>query len=135
MRIFFAVILFAIIAIAIIVMVIINFAYRAIRKMREAAEDSYYIRQKRKEQKEKNPFGNDYFKSADSKSQGSRTQRQYTSSAQSGQSKSSAQERTTTRKTTTSSGVTIIDDRETEEKKKIFDHNDGEYVEFEEVGE
>ena len=50
MRIFFVVILFAIIAIAIIVMVIINFAYRGIKKMREAAEDSYYIRQKRKEQ-------------------------------------------------------------------------------------
>jgi len=135
MRIIFAVILFAFIAIAIIVMVIINFAYRGIKKMREAAEDSYYIRQKRKEQKEKNPFGNDYFKSTDSKSQGSRTQRQYTNSTQSRQSKSSAQEKTTTRKTTTSSGVTIIDDRETEEKKKIFDHNDGEYVEFEEVGE
>lgn len=129
----FAILLFILIAIAIIVMVIINFAYRSIKKIREAAEDSYYIHQKRKEQKEKNPFGDDYFKSAGNRNQGTRTQRQYTSSAQSGQSRNTRQEQTTARKTTTSSGVTIIDDRETEEKKKIFDHNDGEYVEFTEV--
>ena len=128
-------IIFGLIALAIIILIVINFSYKSFRQLRRAAEDQWELNQKRKEQKEKNPFGDDYFKSTDSKSQGSRTQRQYTNSTQSRQSKSSAQEKTTTRKTTTSSGVTIIDDRETEEKKKIFDHNDGEYVEFEEVGE
>jgi hypothetical protein len=44
-----------------------------------------------------------------------------------------AEKESTARKTTTSSGVTIIDGRDQEDKRKIFDHNDGEYVEFEEV--
>ena len=133
MRIFFAVILFAIIAIAIIVMVIINFAYRGIRKMREAAEDSYYIRQKRKEQKEKNPFGDDYFKSARTVKRTTRTTYrdkdgnvhvETTYSDDSGKNK-------TTRRTTTSGNVTIIDERPAD--KKIFEKGDDEYVEFEEV--
>jgi len=33
------------------------------------------------------------------------------------------------------SNVTIIDDRETSDKRKIFDDQDGEYVEFEEVSD
>ena len=40
-------------------------------------------------------------------------------------------DKNTARRTTTSSGVTIIDEREAD--KKIFSHDDGEYVEFEEV--
>ncbi len=75
-----------------------------------------YIRYQR-EQREKNPFDKDYFKSSgSSKREEPKTEKE-----------------NTTRRTTTSSGVTIIDDRETEGKKKIFDNNDGEYVEFEEV--
>ena len=107
-------IIFGLIAIAIIVMLVINFTYRGVRKLRQEVEDNYYRNQKQKEQKEKNPFGDDYFKGA-----------------QQEQPKQQAEKKDTARKTTTSSGVTIIDDRDQE--RKIFDHSDGEYVEFEEV--
>ena len=64
-----AIIVFALIFISILVMVIIYFTYKGIKKMREAAEDTYFRHQKMKEQKEKNPFGDDYFKSSTNKSQ------------------------------------------------------------------
>ena len=123
-----AIIVFALIFIAIIVMVIINFTYKGIKKMREAAEESYYRHQKMKEQKEKNPFGDDYFKSSTSKAnqKNPREQHQY----QQTKTKEAPQEETA-RRTTTSSGVTIIDERQ--EDKKIFEKGDDEYVEFEEV--
>ena len=54
-----AYIIFGLIAITIIVMVVINFMYHNVKKLREAAEERYYRNLKRKEQKEKNPFGND----------------------------------------------------------------------------
>ena len=121
------IIIFGLILIAILAMVVLRFLYKGYRSVREVQDEilnnggkrysrQEYIRNQR-EQKDKNPFGNDYFKSA--------------SSTKSNEQKKEQQK--TTRRTTTSSGVTIIDDRETEEKKKIFDQNDGEYVEFEEV--
>ena len=126
----FAYIIFGLIAITVIVMLVINFMYHNVKKWREAAEERYYRNLKRKEQKEKNPFGDDYFKSS-KKQHTKHAQWQYTSKA--GQTQQTSQkEDTTARKTTTSDGVTIIDDRN-EEKKKIFDNSDGEYVEFEEV--
>ena len=115
-------IIFGLIALAIIILIVINFTYKGVRQMRKAAQDQWELNQKRKEQKEKNPFGDDYFKSAD----GPRTSQKTNQTRYSQQS-----EKTTTRKTTTSSGVTIIDEREAD--KKIFSHDDGEYVEFEEV--
>ena len=140
-------IIFGLIAIAIIVMLVINFTYRGVRKLRQEVEDNYYRNQKQKEQKEKNPFGDDYFKSSKGGRRQSRTQAQYEQreqpkrenpfgddyfkSRQQEQSKQEAEKKDTARKTTTSSGVTIIDDRDQE--RKIFDHSDGEYVEFEEV--
>jgi hypothetical protein len=123
MQLIIGIFLFGLIAIAIIVLVIVNFAYKGIRQMREAAEETFARKQKQKEQKEKNPFGEDYFKSSDS---GSRSQRQYQQTEG-----GTHQAKNTARRTTTSSGVTIIDDRN--EDRKIFDSNDGEYVEFEEV--
>ena len=114
-------IIFGLIALAIIILVVINFSYKGFRQMRKAAQDQWELNQKRKEQKEKNPFGDDYFKSSDSGSQ--QTHKTHQTHQQS--------QKTTTRKTTTSSGVTIIDEREAD--KKIFNHDDGEYVEFEEV--
>ena len=117
-------IIFGLIALAIIVLVIINFTYKSFRQLRKAAEDQFELHQKRKEQKEKNPFGDDYFKSSDGPQQQARQRRQ-----QSGQQET--KENTARRTTTTSSGVTIIDEREAD--KKIFSHDDGEYVEFEEV--
>ena len=121
-------IIFGLIALAIIILVVINFSYKGVRQMRKAVQDQYELNQKRKEQKEKNPFGDDYFKSSDSGSQQRAKQTHKTQQSQQGQQQS---QKTTTRKTTTSSGVTIIDEREAD--KKIFNHNDGEYVEFEEV--
>ena len=141
-------IIFGLIAIATIVMLVINFTYRSVKKLRQEVEDNYYRNQKQKEQKEKNPFGDDYFKSSKGGRRQSRTQAQYEQreqpkreknpfgddyfkGAQQEQPKQQAEKKDTARKTTTSSGVTIIDDRDQE--RKIFDHSDGEYVEFEEV--
>ena len=140
-------IIFGLIAIAIIVMLVINFTYRGVKKLRQDMEDNYYRNQKQKEQKEKNPFGDDYFKSSKGGRRQSRTQAQYEQreqpkrenpfgedyfkGKQQEQPKQQAEKKDTARKTTTSSGVTIIDDRDQE--RKIFDHSDGEYVEFEEV--
>ena len=140
-------IIFGLIAIAIIVMLVINFTYRGVKKLRQDMEDNYYRNQKQKEQKEKNPFGDDYFKGSKSGRPKSRTQAQYEQreqpkrenpfgddyfkGKQQEQPKQQAEKKDTARKTTTSSGITIIDDRDQE--RKIFDHSDGEYVEFEEV--
>ena len=144
-------IIFGLIAIAVIVMLVINFTYRSIKKLRQEAEDNYYRNQKQKEQKERRPFGDDYFKGSKGGPRQSRTQAQYEQreqarreqrnpfgddyfkTTQQEQPRQQADQKDTARKTTTSSGVTIIDDRDTEDKRKIFDHSDGEYVEFEEV--
>jgi hypothetical protein len=138
-------IIFGFIALAVIILVIINFAYRGIRQMREAAEEKYFREQKKKEQKEKNPFGDDYFKSSDAEEGGARQQRQYDFQGRSGngprfyqqqqqQRQQQAWGKGTARNTKAAdSGVTIIDGRDTEEKRKIFSRNEGEYVEFEEV--
>ena len=129
-----AAVVFGLILITVIVMIVIYLAYKGIRKIKQEAEDNYYRSQKRKEQKEKNPFGDDYFKSASSKKQ--RAQSQYQPRQEPFQEKvrqEQPKEDTARSTTTTSSGVTIIDDRGSDEKRKIFDRSDGEYVEFEEV--
>lgn len=131
MQVILGIIVFGLIAIAVIVILVINFMYRNVKRLREDAEDFLYRRGKRNEQKERNPFGEDYFKSSrkpgaqGAKSRGSRT----SSSSSSFESESTEQK--TARRTTTSGGVTIIDERP--EDKKIFDKGDDEYVEFEEV--
>ena len=103
-----------------------------------------------KEQKERYSFKNDYFKSSKGGPRQSRTQAQYEQREQAKQENpfgddyfksvrqeqpraQQAEKENTARRTATSSGVTIIDGRDQEEKRKIFDHSDGEYVEFEEV--
>ena len=144
----FAAIIFGLIAIAIIVMVVINFMYKGVKKIREEVEDNYYRNQKIKEQKEKNPFDTDYFKGSKSGRRQSRTQAQYEQRREQAmrdknpfgddyfkgkQQEPNQEKKDTARRTATSSGVTIIDGRDQEEKRKIFDHSDGEYVEFEEV--
>lgn len=129
-----AAIVFGLILIAVIVMIVIYLAYKGVRKIKQEAEDNYYRSQKRKEQKEKNPFGDDYFKSASSKKQRAQSQYQprqepFQEKVRQDQPKEDAARSTTT----TSSGVTIIDDRGSDEKRKIFERSDDEYVEFEEV--
>jgi len=123
-------IIFGLIALAIIILVVINFTYKGVRQMRKAVEDQFELHQKRKEQKEKNPFGDDYFKSSESPQQQAR-QRGPQRGRQQAQQQTQQADKNTARRTTTSSGVTIIDEREAD--KKIFSHDDGEYVEFEEV--
>ena len=127
MQVILGIIVFGLIAIAIIAMIVINFMYRNVKRLREDAEDFIYRRGKRNEQKERNPFGEDYFKSSRKPgSQGAKSRGSRNSSSD-----SESTERKTARRTTTSGGVTIIDERP--EDKKIFDKADDEYVEFEEV--
>ena len=123
-------IIFGLIALAIIILVVINFTYKGVRQMRKAVEDQFELHQKRKEQKEKNPFGDDYFKSSDGPQQQAR-QRGPQRGRQQSQQQTQQTNQKTARRTTTSSGVTIIDEREAD--TKIFNQDDGEYVEFEEV--
>ena len=151
-----AFIVFGLIFLSIIVMVVIYFSYKGVRKLKEEVEESYYRNQRMKEQKERNPFGNDYFKSATTtkKAQPKREKTEtyqeqlkkdknpfgddYFKSeaeakaekAQKAQ-KEQAKKENTARSKPADSGVTIVDERE--DKRKIFDHTDGEYVEFEEV--
>ena len=136
MEIIIGAVVFGLIVIAIIVMVIINFTYRSIKKRREDMEDDYYQHLKEKEQKEKHPFGKDYFKSAAPKKQQPKA-RPASQSQQEQPRQQTAEpksQKETARKTVTTDGkVTIFDDRKKSDKRKIFDDQDGEYVEFEEV--
>ena len=135
MQLILGIIVFGLIAIAIIVMIVINFTYRNVKKMRENAEDYLYRQSKRREQKDRNPFGDDYFKSSRKPgAQGAKSGAQGAKQRSCSRSSSSDSEQTepkTARRTTTSGGVTIIDERQ--EDKKIFEKGDDEYVEFEEV--
>ena len=141
MEIIIGAIVFGLIIIAIIVMVVINFTYRGVKKMREQIDDDRYRQMKEKEQKEKHPFGKDYFKSAAPKKQQTARPVNKSQEEKPKQQEQPRQQTTepnfqkeTARKTvTTDSNVTIIDDRQTVDKRKIFDDKDGEYVEFEEI--
>ncbi len=124
MEIIIGAIVFGLIIIAIIVMVVINFTYRGVKKMREQIEDDRYHHMKEKEHKEKHPFGKDYFKSAGPKKQ--QTTARPANKSQEEKPKPQEQPRQ-------QGNVTIIDDRQSGDKRKIFDDKDGEYVEFEEV--
>ena len=124
MEIIIGAIVFGLIIIAIIVMVVINFSYRGVKKMREQMDDDRYRQMKEKEHKEKHPFGKDYFKSAAPKKQ--QTTARPANKSQEEKPKPQEQPRQ-------QGNVTIIDDRQSGDKRKIFDDKDGEYVEFEEV--
>ena len=127
-----AFIVFGLIAIAIIVMIVINVMYRNLKRMREDVEDFMYRRGRRQEQKDRNPFGEDYFKSAKTGKTTTRTTyRDKQGNVHVETYVDGERVNKTTRRTTTSGGVTIIDERP--EDKKIFDKTDDEYVEFEEV--
>lgn len=96
------------------------------RAARKAAKEEEYFRRTsqkhyRKEEYRPADFDKDYFKSVDD-SQEKKTAETPNDSAR--------------RTTTSSDGVTIIDDRQPAkdtQKKKIFEGDEGEYVEFEEV--
>ena len=128
-----AAIVFGLILITAIIMIVIYLSYKGVRKIKQEAEENYYRNQKRKEQKEKNPFGEDYFKSASSKKQQAKPHYQTYQEPYQEKVRQEQPKEDTARSKTTSSGVTVIDDRSSDEKRKIFDRSDGEYVEFEEV--
>ena len=91
------------------------------RKMAE--EDEYFKRTSTKNYRpddETPKFKDDYFKST------GKQEKFYT--------RKQTEQKTTTHRTTTDGGVTIIDGRDGQRTdRKIFDDNEGEYVEFEEV--
>ena len=92
---------------------------RAARKMAE--EDAYFKRTSIKNYREDDTpkFKDDYFKSAEE---------------QKPKQEEPKKESTTRRTVETGSGVTIIDDRaDKKADRKIFDDNEGEYVEFTEI--
>ena len=92
---------------------------RAARKMAE--EDAYFKRTSIKNYREDDTpkFKDDYFKSAEE---------------QKPKQEEPKKETTTRRTVETGSGVTIIDDRaDKKADRKIFDDNEGEYVEFTEI--
>ena len=135
MKTIIAVIIFGLIIIAIIVMIVINFTYKGVRKLKEEVEESYYRNQKIKEQKERNPFGEDYFKSASTpkKPKTKSDKNDKSDKQQQQQQQQQSEKEKTAQSNPEGSRVTIIDDRDVEDKRKIFDNSDGEYVEFEEV--
>ena len=126
MKIIIGAIVFGLIIIAIIVMVVINFSYRSVKKLREQAVDDYYRKEKEKEQKEKHPFGKDYFKSAAPK-------KQQTAKPKEEKPRQQKAQQPRQQPAAEPDNVSIIDDRKAGDKRKIFDDQDGEYVEFEEV--
>jgi hypothetical protein len=144
MKTFVAVVVFGLIILAIIVMVVINFSYKGIKKIKQEAEEKYYRNQRIKEQKEKNPFGEDYFKSAtptkksqpkksQPKKEKPRKEEPKKEQPKKEQPQPQAEPDNTILREADGSTVTIINEREPEDKRKIFDNSDGEYVEFEEV--
>ena len=136
MEIIIGAVVFGLIIIAIIVMVIINFTYRGVKKMREQMDDDRYRHMREKEHKEKHPFGKDYFKSAGPKKQQTTARPANKSQEEKPkpQERPKQQEKPKPQEQPRQQGnVTIIDDRQTGDKRKIFDDKDGEYVEFEEV--
>lgn len=98
---------------------------RAARK--QAEEEAYFKRTSNKyyREEEKPQFKKDYFKSAEEKPKTDTRQEQKPKT-----------ETATRRTVSTDGGVTIIDDRgKHQTDRKIFDDNEGEYVDFVEVND
>ena len=111
------------------------------REARRVAEEEAYFKRtstKHYREKEKPKFKEDYFKGTGDK-QAPDPRQQHSGQAQqprSGQNQQqkTKQETTTRRTVDADSGVTIIDDRKIKPTdRKIFNDNEGEYVDFEEV--
>jgi hypothetical protein len=110
------------------------YAYRIYRKLTRGLRGEYTDEEverfsnKYYRQKNTHHFSSDYFKSAGSSHS---TAGQRSEEWNFGQSEQSANDR---QRTTTSSGVTIIDDRDPNvASRKIFDNDEGEYVDFKEA--
>ena len=104
---------------------------------RKAAKEEEYFRRTANKyyyKEEKAEFGKDYFKSSDEQSGQATGQATDGARARDNRQASTADTDTARRRTTSSEGVTIIDERQRQKaEKKIFEDNEGEYVEFEEV--
>jgi len=134
MNIFLFVIGFLLIFLTVIVMIVLAYIRRGVKKIKQAVTGDYddeeafrRMADKHYRQKESPQFDKDYFKSktgsttSDGKQQQARPQQQ-----QQQQTKRQA-------RSTQAGNVTIIDERDPREQRKIFNDNEGEYVEFEEV--
>lgn len=104
---------------------------------RKAAKEEEYFRRTSNKyyyKEEKAEFGKDYFKSSDGQSGQATGQAADGARTRDNRQASTADTDTARRRTTSSEGVTIIDERQRQKaEKKIFEDNEGEYVEFEEV--
>ena len=125
MQLFFGVIGFLLLFVALLVVVALYYLRKGVIRFRKAMtgdlDDEETFRRmtdKHYRGKDTPEFDKDYFKSAGSSS------RAKTSS------ESTDSYRTTT---TTAEGVTIIDGRPRENRRKIFDSQEGEYVDYQEV--
>ena len=101
---------------------------RTARKIAE--EEAYFKRTSTKHYREeqKPNFKKDYFKGAEEKPKANAQQKQQPQQEQ------QPKQETTRRTVDADSGVTIIDGRGNKPAdRKIFDNNEGEYVEFEEI--
>jgi hypothetical protein len=123
MQFFFGVIIFLLVVLAFAVIIVLRFIQKGVNKFRRAMtgdldDEEVFQRMANKHYRQKDDpqFDKDYFKSSGS----SKTK----------QKQSQSRYRTTT---TTNEGVTIIDDRPVEERRKIFEQEEGEYVEYTEV--
>ncbi len=123
MQLFFGVIFFLLMFLAVLLLVGLHYFRRFLQRIRKVVtgdfdDEETFRRMADKHYRGSNDpkFDKDYFKSAGS-SKGSRQ-------------RPSAAYRTTT---TTSEGVTIIDDRPQQERQKIFNDGEGEYVDYEVV--
>ena len=115
-------------------------AYKSALRLNPADDETRYNlvlckhqQKKQQQNQQQNQQGNNDQKQDDKKDQQNKDQQKDKQEDKKQQEQPKTDNKNTARRTTTSSGVTIIDDRDSEEKRKIFDHSDGEYVEFEEV--
>jgi hypothetical protein len=124
MKIFGAVIFFLIAFFAVIVLIALFYVRKGIIRFRQHLTGDYdeetfkRMADKHYRGDGKGPqFDNDYFKGTGSSKKGHAGP-------------TAQQQQKATRQSTTSEGVTVIDERLMGDRKKIFEDNEGEYVEF-----
>ena len=123
MQLFLGVIVFLLIVMAMLILVGLHYIRKGVLKVRKIMtgdlDDEETFRRmadKHYRGKDDPEFDKDYFKRS-----------------QSSKKTDSQQPRQKQRTTTTTEGVTIIDDRTNDERRKIFEDNEGEYVDYQEV--
>ena len=139
MHFFLAVIAFLLVFLAVVVLVLLHYVRKGIIKFKKAVTGDYddeetFKRMADKHYRGKNDpnFDKDYFRSAGSSRSGGSSQGSG-SSQSGGFGRGGENQEQAKRTTTTSDGVTIIDERPDDERRKIFNDGEGEYVDYQEV--